>query len=89
MKGKGSVKVHIIARKATNTGFKKMIGNALKGMSKCNKKSYFLQQTKQKEFLISSQKKLKLHLNYIETLPNRMLLKISKKTFWIINLNLK
>jgi len=30
MKGKGQVKVHIIARKSTNTGFKKMIGNALR-----------------------------------------------------------
>jgi len=32
MKGKGEVKIHIVARKSTNTGFKKMIGNALKSM---------------------------------------------------------
>lgn len=30
MKGKGDVKVHIVTRKATNTGFKKMIANAVK-----------------------------------------------------------
>ena len=31
MKGKGEVKIHIVARTSTNTAFKKKIDNTMKG----------------------------------------------------------
>jgi len=39
MKGKGNVKVHIVARKAQNTSFKKKVGQALLSILFYNKKS--------------------------------------------------